>query len=89
MKNQKLLKNVIRACKGRYDITELTIIDGYEIIFSGLIEKFEGQCDVAMILYRDELLKREVAAKNIFGANETKLFCFLKNNNENQKMLGE
>lgn len=85
MKNQKLLKNVIRACKGKYDITEMTIIDGYEILFSGLLENFEEQCDIDMILYRNKLLKREVAAKNIFGANETKLFCFLKNNNENQK----
>lgn len=81
MKNQNHLKNVLRACKGYYDIAELTIIDGYNILFSGSIENFEGQCDVSMILYRDELLKREVAEKVIFGAYETKLFVFLKNNN--------
>lgn len=82
MKNKNLLKYVLRACKGSYDIAELTIIDGYNILFSGLIENFEAQCDVSMISYRDELLKREVAAKNIFGANETKLFVFLKSNDK-------
>lgn len=87
MKKQNLLKHVIRACKGRYDIAELTIIDGYDILFSGAIDKFEAQCDVSMILYRDELLKREVIAKNIFGANNTKLFVFLKNNSNNTNKL--
>lgn len=76
---QNLLKNVLRACKGKYDVKELTIIDGYKFLFSGQIEKFEIQCDVDMILWRNELLKREVDEKAVFGSGGAKLFAFLAN----------
>ncbi|MEE1154814.1 MAG: hypothetical protein UH241_06630 [Acutalibacteraceae bacterium] len=76
-KKENLLKNVIRACKGKYNVEELTIIDGHKILFSGQIEKFEAQCEASMILWRNELLKREVEDKNVFGVGGAKLFVFL------------
>lgn len=65
---------VIHGCLRYHHIEELTIIDGYNILFSGNIEKFMGDCDPVMIPYRNEIMNRTVAEKTVL---HEKLFVFL------------
>lgn len=69
-------KNVISGCLSRYDISEITIIDGYRVLYSGAIENFCEKCDPLMIDFRDGILKRNVTEKTILGGR--KLFLFLE-----------
>lgn len=69
-------KNVISGCLSKYDISEITIIDGYRVLYSGDIESFFQKCDLLMIDFRNEILKRNVIEKTILG--NKKLFLFLK-----------
>ena len=68
-------KKVIDGCRQKYCIEEITILDGHKVHYSGSFDKFYANCDVDMILYRNQLLKREVEAKTVF--NGRKLFIFL------------
>lgn len=71
----KTVKNVIKGCKARYSISEITIIENTHICFSGAINKFEDDCITTMLDYRNELLNRNVLAKDIIGG--VKLFIFI------------
>ena len=73
-------KKVIDGCRQKYCIEEITILEGHKIHYSGPFDKFYTNCDVAMILYRNQLLKREVEAKTVF--NSWKLFIFLAGKDE-------
>lgn len=78
MKKQKgnyKAKKVINETKEKYDITHLTIICGYKALYSGLIDNFFSNCDITMVVYRNELLEREVIGKDIL--NNNKLFLFI------------
>lgn len=70
------VKNVVKGVQSRYNITEITIIEGHKIHFSGEYNKFFSECDVTMIIERDKLLEREVEAKYLIS--NCKLFLFLK-----------
>lgn len=69
-------KKVIDGYLSKYDIKELTIIDGYKILFSGSFNDFYKECDGCMIKYRNKILKRTVLEKTIL--NNRKLFLFLE-----------
>lgn len=71
-------KKVIDGCRQKYCIEEITILEGHKVHYSGSFDKFYTNCDVDMILYRDQLLKREVETKTVF--NFRKLFIFLAGN---------
>lgn len=77
-------KKVIDGCRQKYDIEEITILEGHRVHYSGSFDKFYTICDVDMLLYRDQLLKREVEAKTVF--NHRKLFLFLACNNESAEV---
>ena len=57
-------------------IEEVTIIEGQRVHYSGPYERLTTGCDPDMIVYRNALLKREIAGKNLF--NHRKLFIFIK-----------
>lgn len=69
-------KKVIDGCLQRYDISEITIIDGYKILYSGAFNYFYKDCDGSMYMYRNDILKRNVVEKSIL--NNRKLFLFLE-----------
>ena len=70
-------RKVIQGCKNHYgNIEEITIIDGYKVLYSGSFDKFYKNCDPEMIIYRNEILKRKIAEKAVF--NNRKLFVFLE-----------
>lgn len=68
-------KKVIDGCLQRYDISEVTIIDGYSVLYSGSLDCFLQNCDISMYSYRNDILKRNVTEKSIL--NNRKLFLFL------------
>ena len=67
-------KKVIDGCLQGYDISEITIIDGYKVLYSGSFDHFYKNCDASMYRYRNEILKRIVLEKQIL--NSGKLFLF-------------
>ena len=69
-------KKVIDGVLQRYGITEVTIIDGYNVLYSGSFDCFYKNCDGSMYRYRSDILKRDVAEKKIL--NGIKLFLFLE-----------
>lgn len=69
------LKNVIKGCIKQYDLESITIICGYKALYSGPIDKFYSNCDIGMVVYRNELLEKEVIEKSLL--NNNKLFIFL------------
>lgn len=69
-------KKVIDGCLSRYDILEVTIIDGFKVLYSGAFDAFYKNCDISMYVYRNDILKRNVAEKTILG--NRKLFLFLE-----------
>lgn len=78
MEKQKSIykvKKAIEEAKKKYDITHLTIICGYKALYSGVIDNFFSNCDISMVVYRNELLEREVVGKDIL--NNNKLFLFI------------
>lgn len=68
-------KKVINGCLQKYDISDITIIDGYDILYSGSFDCFYKNCDISMYRYRNDILMRNVYQKRILGG--TKLFLFL------------
>lgn len=68
-------KKVIDGCLQKYDIQEITILEGQKVHYSGSRDGFWECCHVDMVLFRNQLLKREVAGKTVF--NGRKLFIFL------------
>ena len=69
------VKKEINEAKEKYDITHLTIICGHKALYSGVIDNFFSNCDINMVVYRNELLEREVIGKDIL--NNNKLFLFI------------
>lgn len=69
-------KKIIDGCLQRYDVSEITIIDGYKVLYSGSFNHFYKDCDVNTYQYRNNILKRIVIEKQII--NNRKLFLFLK-----------
>lgn len=76
------LKQTVRQFTYNYDIEEVTVIDGYQVHYSGAYEKFFASCDVSMILERNRLLKCKVAGTCLLA--NRKLFIFLKQEGEIQ-----
>lgn len=70
------VKKIIDGCKAKYDLEEITIIEGYHVLYSGSFDKFYIDYDKDMTLYRNEILKRSVKEKNVF--NHRKLFLFIE-----------
>ena len=70
------VKKVIDGCKEKYDLEEITILEGYHVLYSGALDAFFNNCDKDMVLYRNEILKRSVKEKFIF--NHCKVFLFLE-----------
>lgn len=70
------VKHTLAGCKGKYDLTHITIICGHKVLFSGIIDNFFSNCNIAMVNYRNQILEREVIAKDIL--NNNKLFLFIK-----------
>lgn len=78
MKKQKSIyevKKAVEEAKKKYDITHLTIICGYKALYSGIIDNFFSNCAISMVVYRNELLEREVIGKDVL--NNNKLFLFI------------
>lgn len=71
------LKNVIKGCMKQYDLDEITVICGYEPLYSGSFQDFYNNCDASMVMYRNSLLGKKVIAKSILS--NRKLFVFLTN----------
>lgn len=71
-----ICKNVINGYMKQYGIEEVTIIDGHQVLYSGLFENFWKGCDPEMIVYRNQILKRECQDKTVLG--NRKLFLFIK-----------
>lgn len=69
------LKNVIKGCIKQYELEEITVICGYKPLYSGSFSGFYSNCDISMVVYRNELLEKEVIEKSIL--NNKKLFVFL------------
>ena len=74
------VKKAINEAKEKYDITHLTIICGYKALYSGVIDNFFSNCDINMVVYRNELLEREIIGKDIL--NNNKLFLFISDAEE-------
>ena len=70
------LKNIIKGCLQQYDIEEITVISDYKPLYSGSFRDFYTNCDIDMVIYRNELLEKEVIEKSIM--NHRKLFVFIK-----------
>ncbi len=69
-------KKVIDGCVHKYDISEVTIIDGYNVLYSGSFNRFYAECDISMHKYRNDIIMRNVAEKAML--NNSKLFLFLE-----------
>lgn len=69
-------KNVIKGCMKQYELEEITVICGYEPLYSGSFSGFYSNCDINMVVYRNELLEKEVIEKSIL--KNKKLFVFVK-----------
>lgn len=76
MNREEKVKNVIAMYKKRYDIEDITIICGYEPLYSGKLNDFYSNCDIKMVVYRNQLLERCVIEKKVLAS--TKLFIFIK-----------
>lgn len=70
------VKRAIADAMREATIAEVTIIEGQHIHYSGPYDKLTANCDPSMIVYRNALLKREIAGKSLF--NHRKLFIFIK-----------
>lgn len=70
------LKNVIKGCIQQYDLEEITVICGYKPLYSGSFNGFYSNCDINMVVYRNELLEREVIEKALMS--NKKLFVFIQ-----------
>lgn len=76
----KTAKQVIDKYRKEHSIEEVTIIDGFRVIFSGNYDALYANCDPDMILYRRTVLKRTVLEVTLF--NFRKLFVFLAEESE-------
>ena len=69
------VKTVIQANRQTHNITDITIIEGFKVHFSGTYGAFLANCDIDMVMFRNALLKREVAGTYLL--NNSRLYIFL------------
>ena len=81
MKNKK--GTVLNTIKGylaqKYVIDEIVIIDGFDILYDGMFEKFYKDCDINMYVFRRNILSRNVVAKRWGNGGQRRLYLFLEN----------
>lgn len=71
------VKNVIKGNISKFDIIELTIIENYKVLFSGIIENFLNVQEENSILYKEKTRILETECKHSDRFNNKKLFLFI------------
>lgn len=86
-KPKNTVEKTIQVCRQQHDIEEVTIIEGLTVSYSGPYEKFFANCDPSMIIFRNDLLKREVAGTHLLAGR--KLFVFIEAKENQNSYLEE